>query len=141
MQRVVIARTRHIDLTDSTPTPTPPPIDTEAMSAQQMIDAIATLQQQIWGRCPELVVERVTDDRETYDALRCPTCGYLVDDTEDLSAVDVSERWNTALPDQEARELSISRGDDDYSETLYYLHDGGDGPHPVVPPTDWTERW
>lgn len=113
----------------------------ETMTAAEMVAAIAELQQSVWGKCPELVEETVTDDGETYQALRCPTCGHLVDDGDEFYAVDVSERWSRAEPDHERVELDISQGDDDYSETLYYLHDSGSQPHPVIPPNAWSERW
>ncbi|MGN7186530.1 hypothetical protein [Microbacterium enclense] len=42
--------------------------------------------------------------------------------------------------DDDHQQMSVSRGDDDYSSTLYYLHTTGQ-PHAVVPPEDWTESW
>lgn len=115
-------------------------LDITNMTADEMLTAITSLQQSIWGKCPELVEETVTDDGETYQALRCPTCGTLVDDSEAFWGVDVSERWSAARPDHERQELDMSDGDDDYDSTLYYLH-GDDQPHPVVPPMGWRERW
>lgn len=116
-------------------------LDITNMTAADMLAAMTALQQSIRGKCPELVEETVTDDGETYQALRCPTCGHLVDDGAAFYAVDVSERWNSAEPDHDGQEIDVSNGDDDYGSTLYYLHDAGDQPHPVVPPMGWRERW
>jgi len=88
---------------------------------------------------PALVAEEVTDDGETFQALRCPVCGSLVQEDE-LSAVDVSERWTSADIDgfdfeREAVSFCFD-GDDDYQDTLYYLHVG----HSVQLPDGWKEH-
>lgn len=111
-----------------------------APTADAMLATIESLHQQVWAAAPVLTVETVTDDGETYPALRCPVCDQLVTDSGDLYAVDVSTRWSTAETDDENQQMRISRGDDDYSSTLYYLHATGE-PHAVVPPEDWTESW
>lgn len=89
---------------------------------------------------PALVKERVTDDGETFDALRCPRCGNLVE-SEDLYAVDFSERWNNAgeIGDEDFVHGSVIfyPGDTDYGSTLYYLHDD----HAVSLPDGWVEEW
>lgn len=111
-----------------------------AANADAMLATIESLHQQVWAAAPVLTVETVTDDGETYPALRCPVCGQLVTDSGDLYAVDVSTRWSTAETDDENQQMRVSRGDDDYSSTLYYLHATRE-PHAVVPPEDWTESW
>lgn len=91
---------------------------------------------------PRLVVERVTDDGETFDALRCPRCGSLVDAQDDLYAIDVSIRANSTsdIGDDtfEHHRVSFDAGDySDYGETMNYLH----GDHPVSLPEGFTEDW
>lgn len=114
---------------------------TPTTSADALLATIEQLQQQVWAAAPVLMVVTVTDDGETYRALRCPVCDQLVTDSYgDLYAVDVSTRWNIAETDDDHQQMSVSRGDDDYSSTLYYLHTTGQ-PHAVVPPEDWTESW
>lgn len=85
---------------------------------------------------PELVVETVTDDGETFEALRCPVCDGLVDAWE-LSAVDTSERWSPASDiSTDNREVLVhfdERGE--FGDTLYYLH--GEN-HAVQLPEGWT---
>lgn len=90
---------------------------------------------------PRLTVETVTDDGETFTAIRCPRCGHLVDEGE-LVAVDFTERWNKCS-DIASEDAIISRtvqfwwderGDAD--ETLYYKHKG----HAVALPEGWTEQ-
>ncbi|PPH07136.1 hypothetical protein C5C71_15150 [Rathayibacter sp. AY1C1] len=111
-----------------------------APTADAMLATIERLHQQVWAAAPVLTVETVTVDGETYPALRCPACRQLVTDSGDLYAVDVSTRWSTAETDDERQQMSMTRGDDDYSGTLYYLHAAGE-PHAVVPPEGWTESW
>jgi uncharacterized C2H2 Zn-finger protein len=88
---------------------------------------------------PALRVEEITDDGETYDALRCPRCGDLVDGDE-LAAVDQSIRWNYARPiDMDDKGMIFDGGGySDYGHTLYYLHNDD---HAVSLPEGWTEEW
>lgn len=89
---------------------------------------------------PALTVEEVTDDGETFTALRCPRCGRLVD-ADSLHAVDFAERWTSAsdVDSDEAierREVKFhfdERGD--FGDTVYYRHDD----HAVNLPDGWTE--
>lgn len=107
-----------------------------------LIEKIAAMQADLEATTfPELVEEEVTDDGETYMALRCPRCGLTVE-AEDLNAVDVSERWSEA-DDTYSDEvfdrctITFTRGDNAYGETLYYLHTG----HAVSLPDGWKESW
>lgn len=92
---------------------------------------------------PQLVEEEVTDDGETYMALRCPRCDSIVSDG-DLSAVSPAEQWApNEYPDDDAfdhRRLTFDGSDrPDLEETLYYKH--GDPGHAVSLPDGWTENW
>lgn len=88
---------------------------------------------------PRLEVEEVTDDGETYDALRCPRCGGLADE-DSLAAVDQSIRWNYAEGiDMDDEGVTFDGGGySDYGSTLYYLHNDD---HAVSLPEGWTEEW
>lgn len=91
---------------------------------------------------PRLMEEEVTDDGETYDALRCPECKSIVD-SESLVAVSPAEHHATAedLESDDAHEhcrITFYSGErPDLEETLYYLHNE----HPVALPEGWTEGW
>ena len=93
---------------------------------------------------PALVVEEVTDDDETYMALRCPRCGNLIDDGT-LAAISPAESWDyNEYPDDDAfdhqRVTFVQDERPDLEETLYYMH--GDTPgHAVSLPDGWTETW
>ncbi|QHC60982.1 hypothetical protein [Rathayibacter sp. VKM Ac-2760] len=113
---------------------------TPAPAADRMLAAIESLHQQVWAAAPVLTVETITDDGETYQALRYPVCARLVSDGGELRAVDVSTRWSRAEPDAENRQMDVSAGDHDYGSTLYYLHRTGEA-HAVVPPEGWSETW
>lgn len=115
-------------------------IDTDHLSADQVLQLIEQLQQEVTAKAPELVTVTVTDDGETYEALRCPVCGLLVNDGGDLHAVDLSERWNSAEPDMDNSDMDVSQGETDYGSTLYYLHNVG-ASHAVNLPAGWTESW
>lgn len=90
---------------------------------------------------PALVEEEVTDDGETYMALRCTRCGTLAG-AGALRAIDVAHRSSDAEEpnddDFDHRRLTFY-GDSagDYTETIYYVHDG----HAVSLPDGWTENW
>ncbi|QHC68724.1 hypothetical protein GSU68_18625 (plasmid) [Rathayibacter sp. VKM Ac-2759] len=111
-----------------------------AANADAMLATIESLHQQVWAAAPVLTVETVTDDGETYQALRCPVCARLVSDGGELRAVDVSTRWSSAEPDVENRQMDMTAGDHDYGSTLYYVHWTGEA-HAVVPPEGWSESW
>jgi hypothetical protein len=90
---------------------------------------------------PALEVTEVTDDGETWTALRCPRCGSIVDPYE-LIAVDMSIRWNRSddIGDEDfVREtISFAGSDhDDYGDTLFYMHNE----HTVSLPDGWKESW
>jgi hypothetical protein len=87
---------------------------------------------------PELVKEEVTDDGETYWALRCPVCEELVSDSDDLYTVDFAERWSSVTPRDEDW-VEVSEGDSTF-DGAYYLHDRGPR-HLVRLPDGWTEEW
>lgn len=93
------------------------------------------------AEAPRLTVEEVTDDGETFMALRCPRCGTLAD-YDNLAAVDQSTRWNYAdAPDDDSfdhERLFFDSADHEAGETLYYLHDDD---HAVSLPEGWTEEW
>lgn len=90
---------------------------------------------------PRLEVEEVTDDGETYMALRCPRCGSLAGE-ETLAAVDQCTRWNYADdPDDDSFDharLFFNGADHGAGETLYYLHNDD---HAVSLPDGWREDW
>lgn len=93
---------------------------------------------------PALVEEEVTDDRETFMALRCPRCGGLATD-DNLHAVDYALRWSGSDEcDSDSafnyRTVTFSGdgGSGDFSETVYYLHNED---HAVSLPDGWTEAW
>ena len=90
---------------------------------------------------PALVVEQVTDDGETYTALRCPRCGRLIA-RGDLRAVSPAESWDyNEQIDGDIPMVSFGQPDNpDLEETLYITH--GDNPgHGVSLPDGWTEDW
>lgn len=77
---------------------------------------------------PRLTVENVTDDGETFVALRCPVCGSLVTD-EDLALIQVSERRFMADEIMEEdfihERITFEAGGIRFgsSNLSYYLHD------------------
>lgn len=92
---------------------------------------------------PALVEEEVTDDGETYMALRCPRCGELVVEVE-LFAVSPAEHWApNDYPDDDAfdhRRITFDSSErPDLEETLYYKH--GESGHAVTLPEGWSEDW
>jgi hypothetical protein len=110
-----------------------------------LIAALAAAQTAVRNHTfPQLIEEEVTDDGETYMALRCPRCDYLVDDG-DLYAISPAEHWApNEYPGDDAfdhRRLTFDSGErPDLEETLYYNH--GDGPgHAVSLPAGWSEDW
>lgn len=91
---------------------------------------------------PQLIEEQVTDDGETYDAVRCPVCGSLVSDSDDIYAVDVALRWTSAEFRTDYSTVELDGGHDaDYGDTLYYKHGDGKSSHAVSLPDGWTEEW
>jgi len=90
---------------------------------------------------PALMVEQVTDDDETYIALRCPRCGDLIEEG-DLRAVSPAESWDyNEQIEEDTRWVSFGQPDTpELEETLYITH--GDGPgHGVSLPDGWREAW
>lgn len=93
---------------------------------------------------PALVEEEVTDDGETFMALRCPRCDGIVSDG-DLFAISPAEHWApNEYPDDDSfdhhRIYFDSEERPDLEETLYYSH--GDTPgHAVSLPDGWAEDW
>lgn len=89
---------------------------------------------------PALIEEEVTDDRETFMALRCPRCGQLVDE---LYAVSPAEAWSPSedVDSDDAfdrRRITFDPSErPDLEETLYYKHDE----HAVALPDGWVEVW
>lgn len=97
---------------------------------------------------PALTVEEVTDDGETFTALRCPTCGNLVDE-EELAVAENAERWSTVSTDGIDFDRSLIEFDysdrPDFDNAGYYMHGdlaGGRGRtiHPVTLPDGWRVR-
>lgn len=116
-----------------------------ALAGEELIDVYATTQTLIRGtEFPALAEEEVTDDGETYMALRCPVCEHLVDDGN-LFAISPAEHWApNDYPGDDAfdhgRVTFDSSDRPDLEETLYYSH--GDSPgHPVTLPSGWSEDW
>lgn len=119
---------------------TVPRVPADALIAQY--DAVqAELRDAVF---PRLEVEEVTDDGETFMALRCPRCDGIISDGT-LFAVSPSEHWGpNDYPDDDAFDHSRITFDSserpDLEETLYYLH--GDNPgHAVSLPEGWREDW
>lgn len=94
---------------------------------------------------PALLEEEVTDDGETFMALRCPRCDGLVTNAGDLFAISPAEHWAESddIGDWQMDHQSItfdSSEHPDLESTLYYRH--GDSPgHAVSLPDGWTEDW
>ncbi|WP_336652979.1 MULTISPECIES: hypothetical protein [unclassified Leucobacter] len=112
-------------------------------AGDDLIVQIAKLQQSLRDHpFPALQVEEVTDDGETYTAIRCPRCDSLVD-ADDLYAVDTCDRQSPAESldtDWALQHRRATFGAHDlgtFGETLYYLHDT----HPVSLPDGWDEDW
>jgi hypothetical protein len=107
-------------------------------------DAAQTAVRDVTDHFPRLVEEEVTDDGETYMALRCPRCEGLISDG-DLFAISPAEHWGpNDYPDDDAfdhhRVTFDSSESPDLEETLYYRH--GDYPgHAVSLPEGWSEDW
>lgn len=95
---------------------------------------------------PQLTVEEVTDDGETWTALRCPTCGSLVDDNS-VYAVDTDVRWSPVGVDDadfDHETVEVYGGDTEYGSTLFYWHDAtweGSPRHAVALPDGWKGDW
>jgi len=92
---------------------------------------------------PALMVEQVTDDDETYIALRCPRCGDLIEEG-DLRAVSPAESWDyNEQIEEDTRWVSFGQPDSpDLEDTLYITHGDIKGlAHGVSLPDGWTETW
>lgn len=92
---------------------------------------------------PALIEAAVTDDGETYRALRCPWCDSLITGDADLAAVDYAERlsYSNLIGDAEFDRSSVSfdySGDADFGDTLYYQTECCD--NPVALPEGWREN-
>ena len=111
--------------------------------SDKLIEQIGALFDQIRSSdFPALIPEWVEDDGETFPALRCPRCGYLVE-SDDFYAVSFAEHWTSAndLEGDATHERSrIYFSNDEIPEledTLYYRHDD----HAVSLPDGWREDW
>lgn len=92
---------------------------------------------------PALAEAEVTDDGETYQALRCPWCGAVLTGEEDIAAVDQAERWTRSDwigdEDFQRHQLPISFDDrGEFGDTLYYKTECCE--KPVSLPEGWTVR-
>lgn len=117
----------------------------KAHRADRMIERYENIAAQLReAPFPRLRVVQVNDDGEKYAALRCPRCGYIVDDGS-LKAVDSSTRWNSIVEldesDFDHRRVWFTQGDADYDSTLYYFHDSDGDQHAVRLPSGWSESW
>ncbi len=117
------------------------PVERDTIPEDDLIAQIGELFEKIRAaEFPELTVEEVTDDGETFTALRCPRCDRLVD-ADDLYAVDFAERWTSADDVDidsaiDYREIRFSFDElGEFGDTIYYRHDD----HPVNLPDGWTE--
>lgn len=111
--------------------------------ADKLIERLGALYKEIRAaQFPRLMVETVTDDGETFEALRCPRCQGLVD-ADDLYAVSPAESWDHAYDvDSDAaienRTVTFyAPGGAEWGDTLYYLHHD----HAVTLPEGWQEEW
>jgi uncharacterized C2H2 Zn-finger protein len=117
----------------------------DAVAGDKLITDYYLLQAEVRAfRFPELLVEEVTDDGETFMALRCPRCRDLVTGEDELKAVSPAEHWAYAWEPTgdvvfDSQEITFERGDNpDLEETLYYQHNDD---HAVSLPDGWTENW
>lgn len=108
----------------------------DRIEGDKLIEGIGALMERIRAyEFPQLEVTEVEDDGETWQDLRCPRCGHLVD-MDELYVVDFSERWSRASEDinfDHRRLLFFNDGEDDYGENVYYRHDD----HAVRLPDGW----
>lgn len=118
--------------------------EVEPVIGDLLISKRQELEQQIRSyRFPELVGEEVTDDGETFMALRCPRCGHLVT-ADSLSAISPAEHWAYAddVDSDDAfdyQRITFYVGESpDLDETLYYQHNDD---HAVNLPDGWKEEW
>lgn len=94
---------------------------------------------------PALTPETVTDDGETYEALRCPRCGQIVEGP-DLYAVSPAEHWapGDVIDDRafDYGRVMFDANERPYlEETLYYSHGEPGAGHAVSLPGTWREEW
>lgn len=90
---------------------------------------------------PALTAENVTDDGETFPAVRCPWCDQIVSEGEELIVVDEAERWTRVDGNEYDHDRhTIDPAYDGYGdyETLHYMHEACG--NPVDLPEGWTER-
>lgn len=91
---------------------------------------------------PELLVEDVDDDGDTFKALRCPRCRQIVSEGDGFSEVDLAIRWNPSMGISEEEfvhnQVLISTSDSNF-ETLHYRCDQcGEA---VSLPEGWISSW
>jgi hypothetical protein len=92
---------------------------------------------------PALIEAKITDDGETYDALRCPWCDAVITGDNDVSAVDMAERWNasTEIDDEDFQHKQLPfyfDADSEFGDTLYYRT--GCCEKPVDLPDGWAAK-
>lgn len=92
---------------------------------------------------PRLVEDEVTDDGETFKALRCPRCYSIVSEGELFAhGIGWTQEGNEDLGDWQFdhRRVSFGQPDRPDTSTVYYTH--GDNPgHGVSLPEGWKEDW
>ena len=93
---------------------------------------------------PRLVEEEITDDGETYMALRCPRCGGSISEGGELFAHGIG--WTAEENEQldndsfDHQRIPFGHPDRPDTDTLFITH--GDNPgHAVSLPEGWTVDW
>ena len=120
-------------------------IDLTALSGAELVELHKAVEKQLpLADYPQLVVETVTDDGETFQAVRCPVCKSIVSEGfSGLHAVDTALRWTEPEFDMDHDEVDLYGEDDDapWGETLYYWHEAYPKGHAVSLPEGWRENW
>lgn len=101
-------------------------------------EAYSAIQEHTW---PELTIETVVDDGETWRQPRCPWCEHLVEE-DSLRLIDSAERSNTIeweLTDEGTMaEVMVFADDQEEFETLLITHECG---NPVTLPEGTEIDW
>ena len=118
-------------------------IDLTTLSGAELVELHKAVEKQLpLADYPQLVVETVTEDGETFQAVRCPVCDSIVSHGgEGLYAVDNALRWTSAEFDLEHEDVDLNGENSNYGDTLYYWHATYSEGHAVSLPEGWTEDW
>ena len=111
-------------------------IDATPEGALNLFNALGSLMSH--AKFPEIIVESVTDDGETYLGARCPHCKMLfAEDT--LIAVDWGTRWSySGEVNADEKYHLMDYGDAIEAGALHYQC--GNCDRPITLPQGWTEN-